>query len=644
MVSAMLLSVLAATCASASGVSGSLDAAEAALAGPPAISVLADARGAWAFQNAKGERFLSMGIDNVTPRPYQPRPGTDYYNPVPTQFKGDDAAWGAWARGLLLDHGFNTAGGWSAPAVPGGDGLYHTPVLYVSAGERHPCLAALRDDFAELVRENARKELARHKPESLLGVFLDNEMAWWGKTGWDRIPNYTLIERAMEEPAEGPIRQAAIAFLKGRYPTVKALAEAHNLPQPPADWRSIDVELLKQSRGDKASADRRDFTAMVADKYYRVAAAAVREVAPGVLILGTRFAGDAPDAVIAACGAHCDVISFNDYRGPANAPDELIARYWVLGKRPLMITEFSWRGAENNSGNPNTAGAGAVVRTQAERAERYAAYVEATLRSSVIIGLHWFEFADQSPQGRFDGENSNYGVVDIKNQPYPTLLGAMKAAHAKIPSIRAGQLRPAPTELPKPPKITYSPAQRPDRPPAFDLLAGDATRGAEVWNAPDASLNLGRAGTGGKGYTMGYSAGGSYGCGVNIFGPKAAAIAGGESVDLSGYTDFVVEITAPKGVQLNLVLSEAGAGPPGQVAYGSSAGDDGESFISEAFYGTGGRASYKVAIASLSKQAFWGNQSGKNEIQMHAVRNFGVQIQGTPLKGEVTLHEARLER
>jgi hypothetical protein len=63
-----------------------------------------------------------------------------------------------------------------------------------------------------------------------------------------------------------------------------------------------------------------------------------------------------------------------------------------------MVTEYSWRARENTSGNPNTGGAGAVVETQAQRAANYKSYVESMISYPMVIGVHWFEFADQSPE------------------------------------------------------------------------------------------------------------------------------------------------------------------------------------------------------------------------------------------------------
>jgi agarase len=637
-----LACVVAAANALAAGNPPASGALEPGRAPGGGFTVSADARGVWSFVRPDGERFVSIGVNNVSPAPWRPRPGTDYYNPVPGEFGGDVGKWGAWARGLLTEHGFNTAGSWSDPAVPGGGRLYHTPILYVGGTDFHHCLDALRPDFAERVRTNTVAALAKHPDRAaVLGVFLDNEIAWWGKSGWDRIANYTLLERAMEEAPEHPVRAAAVEFLRERHKTVEGLNAAYGLKLE--GFAGLDTATLRRVRGAAIDQDRLGFTALVAERYYRVATENVRAVAPGVLILGTRFAGDVPDPVIVECGRYCDVISFNDYHGDPTAPSDLIARCWVLGKRPVMITEYSWRAAENTSGNPNSAGAGAVIATQAERAERYGKYAAACFGSPVVIGLHWFEFADQSPQGRFDGENSNYGIVDIKNRPYAKLLGAMREANGAVPSRRAGAMPGAPTELPRPAQVTYSPGQHPGRPPVKGLLAGEPAAPPEVWGAPDSALVLSREG---EAYVLEYSAGKAYGAGVNFFGP-ASALVGREAApatDLDGYRDFVVDVSAPEGLQVNLVLTEAGSGPVGRASYASAAGDDGEAFISEPFYGDGGRQTVRIAIASLKKQAFWGNQAGGNEVQMSAVKCFGFQLQGVPAKGRVVLHSVSLSR
>jgi len=101
-----------------------------------------------------------------------------------------------------------------------------------------------------------------------------------------------------------------------------------------------------------------------------------------------------------------------------------------------LIGEFSFRG--DDSGLPNTVGAAPRLPTQAERAEHFQRYVVAGLRFPSLVGYHWFEHADQPAEGRFDGENSNYGIVSINDDDYSELMRAMKIMNAEADEIHAG--------------------------------------------------------------------------------------------------------------------------------------------------------------------------------------------------------------
>jgi len=48
-------------------------------------------------------------------------------------------------------------------------------------------------------------------------------------------------------------------------------------------------------------------------------------------------------------------------------------------------------------------------------------YARQLLGLPYIVGLHWFEWSDESPEGRFDGEDCNYGLVDIHDHAYALL-------------------------------------------------------------------------------------------------------------------------------------------------------------------------------------------------------------------------------
>ncbi len=609
-------------------------------------SIVKDDHGVWWFQSPTGERFYSIGMNNVTPEPYQPRPGTTFYAPVAEQFKGDAGAWATSVTTLLTAHGFNTLGAWSSAAIPAsgptGSKMHTTPILYVVQHEGTRCLTPLRADFEEFVLGNVKGAIAQ-LPErsSILGVFLDNEMPWYGKSGWDDLPTYTLLEQALEQSATDVRRTAAIDFLKSRHPDPAELAQAYH--KAVADWSSVTADWMRGCSVPAAMDDRRAFTQMLADRFYEVTTRIVRKELPDTLILGTRIPGNAPDSVIRACGRHCDVVSVNQYLSEGKPDVNALTRFWVLGgNKPLMHTEFSWRARQNASADPNSRGAGTVLETQAERAAMYSGLVADIATIPYVIGSHWFEFADQSPQGRFDGEDSNYGIVDIHNKPYTELLGGMKSTNAQVHDLHAKTKRKMPSDLPKPTNVTYTPGQHPERAPTINLLEA-WIHDPEIWGASDAKLSWTLKD---KNLVLTYDAGAQYGAGMNIFAPTSTKLAKGpeHAADLDGYSTIVLEATAPKGLLINIVLAEAGAAGSSSSKFDTSAGDDGEGYVSTILEGTGAKETYRVPIASLTRQQFFGNQHGAMRIDMQAIRNLGIQVSGEPRRGEMTVHAFRLDK
>ena len=60
-----------------------------------------------------------------------------------------------------------------------------------------------------------------------------------------------------------------------------------------------------------------------------------------------------------------------------------------------------------------------------------------------MVGYHWFEHADQPAEGRFDGENSNYGTVTIQDETYAELTETMTRVNEAAESIHAESGRTA---------------------------------------------------------------------------------------------------------------------------------------------------------------------------------------------------------
>ncbi|HOQ04822.1 MAG TPA: beta-galactosidase [Anaerohalosphaeraceae bacterium] len=614
----------------------------AALTGP--YSVQKDENGKYWFVDSAGRRFLSLGINNINAEPFRPRPNTQYYNPVPTLFKGDFNAWKQEVLQLLRDHGFTTIGAWS-------DGrLYDGPIpgticLYVAAHGSDRCLDALRPDFEKRVLQNIQTVLDRYPHRNnLLGVFLDNEMPWYGHAPWGEIPNSTLLEAALALPKEDAAHQAAVKFLRQRYSSADNLAKAWGKPLD--SWDNLTADYARSCLSPAAHQDRQAFIGYAADAFFRISTQIVRQMMPGVLILGTRFAAYAPQPAVETCGRYCDVISFNDYRAAPAADPDMIARYWIWGgQKPLLITEYSWRAEENTSGNPNTGGAGAVVKTQAQRAENYQKYVEDLLSYPIVIGAHWFEFADQSPQGRFDGENSNYGIVDIYHRRYTELLAAMKQTNTRIAEIHAKSPKTAPTEFPKPKKVRLEIAQRPERPPFINLLHAEPLKKPELFQAPDASIQLEILAQN-QGVQILLQTGRDWGCGLLLFGPKEAKRTQGPDFasDLDGYSAVELDTEIPQALAFQCFIDEAGVDRPDAASYDTCAGDDAESFIFPLTHGSGTRKIYRLNLTELEPRTAWGNQKGAGRVDLFALKGIGLYFPGSQGSHTVKLYALKLVR
>jgi hypothetical protein len=83
---------------------------------------------------------------------------------------------------------------------------------------------------------------------------------------------------------------------------------------------------------------------------------------------------------------------------------------------------------------------------QEERGVAYRYYVENAAAHPAVIGTHWFQWWDQPPTGRNDGENYNIGFVDITDRPYDELINAAKETYIRLPGIHSGNVSPVSRE------------------------------------------------------------------------------------------------------------------------------------------------------------------------------------------------------
>ena len=393
----------------------------------------------WWLVDPEGKPFFDVGTDHVNYRSHwcQSLGYAPYHRNVAAKF-GNEDAWAASAIERLTTWGFNTLPAGHSPSVRH-RGLPH--ILFASFGSSFArrewiCEPIHWTGFPDVFsprweshcRITARKMAKEGRGDPwCLGTFLDNELEWYGKHGH-------LVDEVFSLGPRQPAKKALYDWLLKRYGSLgdvnlrldtrhadeQAFLAAQSLPKPSAAMNEV----------------RDGFLTEIADRYFRVAAGAMRSADPEHLVLGCRFAGRTPEPALAAAGKYNDVFTFNTYprvdfeskwRSDGaggvveRVPRELLEMYQVV-RRPMIITEWSFPALD--SGLPCKHGAGMRVDTQQQKAACYRIFANAMADLPFMVGYHYFMWADEPAPGISSTfpEDSNYGLVNEKDEPYEVLV------------------------------------------------------------------------------------------------------------------------------------------------------------------------------------------------------------------------------
>jgi hypothetical protein len=371
--------------------------------------------GKWWFVDPEGHLFLSVGSDVTRPemitrvagrealfRELPPRellgnrpgadPGASFHTWNLARRFGHDwrPQWVDFTLRRMQEWGLNTVANWSDPNLwRAGRKAY---VVQLSWDAKFTYLGlpdVYSEEFAQSIDAAARRQCQPlHEDPWLLGYFLANEP---------------------------PFPQKALQ-------TVELI-----LAGPPTATRQTLEKWLEAS--DTAERRKR-FIDDAFDRYVQMTSAAVRKYDPNHLNLGMRSGGHPSEAEIRVSRAF-DVYSVNIYNYQFDR--ERMKQITVLTGKPVIIGEFHF-------GVPGRGlSAGLVqVKNQHERGVAYRYYVEQAFSMPGLIGAHWFQWVDQPPTGRFDGENYNIGLVDVTDRPYEELVAAMRTTHQRLYQVHAG--------------------------------------------------------------------------------------------------------------------------------------------------------------------------------------------------------------
>jgi hypothetical protein len=385
--------------------------------------------GVWWFVDPDGHLFFSAGADVMTPILMTPlrdrqaifaklpppdlvpasaermQPGVPFFqwNLIRRFGQAWQSPWVELTARRMRAWGLNTVGNWSDKVLLDGKKIPYTIPLH--GWETRQDYFGLPDVFSEEFAQNcdvaAESQCSKRQNDPyLLGYFIGNEPPWPGR-------EETVAEMILNGPDTATQR-----------------------------------ELKKALAGADTPENRKAFVYRAFKKYLEVVNNAIRKQDPNHLNLGIRFGGDdVPEAMLEASRSF-DVCSLNIYEYVPSR--EQLERNYRVVRRPMLIGEFHF----GVPGRGMSSGLRQVLDPK-QKGVAYRYYVENVAAMPMMIGTHWFQWADEPNTGRSDGENYNIGLVDVTDQPYPEMVDALRTTHQHLCAIHAGRQSPASV----PPKI-----------------------------------------------------------------------------------------------------------------------------------------------------------------------------------------------
>ena len=256
--------------------------------------------------------------------------------------------------------------------------------------------------FAANVRQQLRDRRYQVSDPWCVGFYVDNELPW----GFEGHVGDIVWASPEDQPAKAEFRR----WLKRRH--------GEDWTEPPTDE------------------DRKAFSGVVAEEYFRQIRLAFDECAPGKLYLGCR--GMALEYIVRAAEKYVDTLSQNYY---ARDLSDFFKEYdnknygcAALGivDMPILIGEFHCGSKDRGPLSPTLV----AVKDQNERAQVYRQYVVSALEHPKFVGTSWHQFSDQPTTARFDGESMQNGWTDVCDTPYAETVEAIRWVGENMYRIR----------------------------------------------------------------------------------------------------------------------------------------------------------------------------------------------------------------
>jgi hypothetical protein len=384
--------------------------------GPAKHFSLKNDHGRWWLRQGEDERFWSLGVD-CTEIGDPGKPGNPNYDGL--GLFGSKERWASDTQAKYLAWGINTLGGWSDVAAFK-HSMPYAEVLHLGSYDLAPWHDLFAPQFENAVQKAADNLIPplRNDP-MLVGYFTDNELGWWDDT---------IFTSYFAFPIESPGKQKLVSVLRDFY--------KNQFQSLTKDWKTSASSFKELGRttkiflkpGGTGIRAVHSFNFALTSRYYKVIHDTIRKRDPDHLILGDRYAQYYNLETVRAATPFVDVISSN---GGADWVDGSYSHFFFdnlyrMTGHPTLVSEFYFSAKENQSGNQNTGDVFPKVETQVERAKAFGNCLTDLCARPYMVGAHWFQFHDEPPKGRGDGEDFNFGLVDIYGKEYPLMIGELK--------------------------------------------------------------------------------------------------------------------------------------------------------------------------------------------------------------------------
>ncbi|MGA2585073.1 MAG: sugar-binding protein [Tepidisphaeraceae bacterium] len=390
-----------------------------------------DQSGVWWFYSPDDQKEFLNTVTTVQPVQFGEMPADPHY--VSRDAFGGANGMARWAMLTLQrvrDIGFKGLGAWCNPA-------FHD--LNVPMSQDLNLWTWVKDDskrfyspdWASMAEQAAKAQtLPLVNNRNLTGYFIDNELDWGdGFSGPSAYFDHLS--------ANDPNRLQVISVIRSLWHSVGDFNAAWGTKL--SDWKQIDQ--LPALPRDAESA----YTLLggvwlehLAEDYFRTTTTLIRKYDPNHLVLGVRFKGYAPEEVVTASRDYTDAQSLNYYVGDAQLDSRMFSMMYQRSGQPIVISEYSFHSLDGRSGDRDTVGFNAQVPDQQARADGYRLMTTRLARVPYVVGADWFQWSDEPPSGRSpDGEDVNFGIVDIHDREYQQLADAVHDTTPLLDSLHS---------------------------------------------------------------------------------------------------------------------------------------------------------------------------------------------------------------